>query len=159
MRDSLGPHRSSDSVSARRIHHPTIFVSSSPSHPPPLLSDLSLPLLLLLAALLYIPSSHAPFVFCSELRLLDILFAYSSICSAFTYNLSIYSISVLRAPVTIMADALCGPSNALQNLQKHTSVDRTLQQDRLTSRQSPSQVSIFGTPWSCCVDSQTANSS
>ncbi|CAG7917183.1 unnamed protein product [Penicillium olsonii] len=38
-----------------------------------------------------------------------------------------------------MGDALCGPSNALQNFQKHTSVDRTLQQDRLTSRQSPSQ--------------------
>ena len=29
-----------------------------------------------------------------------------------------------------MAEALCGPSNALQNFQKHTSVDRTLQQDR-----------------------------
>ena len=39
-----------------------------------------------------------------------------------------------------MGDALCGPSNALQNFQKHTSVDRTLQQDRLTSRQSPGQV-------------------
>ncbi|KAL2819928.1 hypothetical protein BDW59DRAFT_119203 [Aspergillus cavernicola] len=38
-----------------------------------------------------------------------------------------------------MGDALCGPSNALQNFQKHTSVDRTLQQDRLISRQSPSQ--------------------
>ncbi|GME23107.1 hypothetical protein GTA08_BOTSDO05152 [Neofusicoccum parvum] len=38
-----------------------------------------------------------------------------------------------------MADALCGPSNALQNFQKHTSVDRTLQQDRLISRQSPQQ--------------------
>ncbi|KAL8684600.1 MAG: hypothetical protein Q9224_006245, partial [Gallowayella concinna] len=36
-----------------------------------------------------------------------------------------------------MADALCGPSNSLQNFQKHTSVDRTLQQDRLRSRQSP----------------------
>ncbi|KAF2686526.1 hypothetical protein K458DRAFT_298011 [Lentithecium fluviatile CBS 122367] len=38
-----------------------------------------------------------------------------------------------------MADALCGPSNALQNFQKHTSVDRTLQQDRLVGRHSPSQ--------------------
>ncbi|OCL01284.1 hypothetical protein AOQ84DRAFT_350895 [Glonium stellatum] len=38
-----------------------------------------------------------------------------------------------------MADALCGPSNALQNFQKHTTIDRTLQQDRLISRQSPSQ--------------------
>ncbi|KAK8216250.1 hypothetical protein IWZ01DRAFT_430709 [Phyllosticta capitalensis] len=33
-----------------------------------------------------------------------------------------------------MSDALCGPSNALQNFQKHSSVDRTLQQDRLVSR-------------------------
>jgi hypothetical protein len=38
-----------------------------------------------------------------------------------------------------MSDALCGPSNALQNFQKHASVDRTLQQDRLISRPSPSQ--------------------
>jgi hypothetical protein len=40
----------------------------------------------------------------------------------------------------VMADPLCGPSNALQNFQKHSTVDRTLQQDRLVSRQSPSQV-------------------
>ncbi|KAL2427002.1 hypothetical protein ABEF95_006446 [Exophiala dermatitidis] len=40
-----------------------------------------------------------------------------------------------------MADALCGPANPLQNLQKHSQVDRTLQQDRLVGhRQSPSQV-------------------
>jgi len=38
-----------------------------------------------------------------------------------------------------MADGTCGPSNALQGLQKHTAADRTLQQDRLTARQSPSQ--------------------
>ncbi|KAL4921093.1 hypothetical protein BDW62DRAFT_174924 [Aspergillus aurantiobrunneus] len=38
-----------------------------------------------------------------------------------------------------MSDALCGPSNALQNFQKHATADRTLQQDRLVSRQSPSQ--------------------
>ncbi|PYI10373.1 peroxin-20 [Aspergillus sclerotiicarbonarius CBS 121057] len=38
-----------------------------------------------------------------------------------------------------MGDALCGPSNALQNFQKHASVDRTLQQDRFIVRQSPSQ--------------------
>ncbi|KAL4801305.1 hypothetical protein BDV18DRAFT_149635 [Aspergillus unguis] len=38
-----------------------------------------------------------------------------------------------------MSDALCGPSNALQNFQKHAATDRTLQQDRLISRQSPSQ--------------------
>lgn len=42
-----------------------------------------------------------------------------------------------------MADALCGPSNALQNFQKHSSVDRTLQQDRLVGRHSPSQVSLL----------------
>ncbi|PBP16675.1 peroxin 20, partial [Diplocarpon rosae] len=38
-----------------------------------------------------------------------------------------------------MADSMCGPSNALQNFQKHSTVDRTLQQDRLIARQSPSQ--------------------
>ncbi|KAL9116344.1 MAG: hypothetical protein Q9187_007132 [Circinaria calcarea] len=38
-----------------------------------------------------------------------------------------------------MADALCGPSNALQNIHKHASVDRTLQQDRLANRQLPAQ--------------------
>lgn len=39
-----------------------------------------------------------------------------------------------------MAESMCGPSNALQNFQKHSGVDRTLQQDRLVSRQSPAQV-------------------
>ncbi|KAI1909682.1 hypothetical protein LOZ65_006490 [Ophidiomyces ophidiicola] len=38
-----------------------------------------------------------------------------------------------------MGDALCGPSNALQNFQKHTSVDRTLQQDRLSSQHGAAQ--------------------
>jgi len=39
-----------------------------------------------------------------------------------------------------MTDALCGPSNALQSFQKHTAVDRTLQQDRLAGpRHSPAQ--------------------
>ncbi|TVY28681.1 hypothetical protein LHYA1_G002432 [Lachnellula hyalina] len=38
-----------------------------------------------------------------------------------------------------MADDMCGPSNALQSFQKHSTVDRTLQQDRLLSRPSPSQ--------------------
>ncbi|KAI9814488.1 MAG: hypothetical protein M1832_005894 [Thelocarpon impressellum] len=38
-----------------------------------------------------------------------------------------------------MADTLCGPSTALQQFQKHSTVDRTLQQDRLRSRHSPSQ--------------------
>ncbi|GAM38838.1 hypothetical protein TCE0_034f09897 [Talaromyces pinophilus] len=38
-----------------------------------------------------------------------------------------------------MADALCGPSNALQNFQKHTAVDRTLQQDRIVNRHPSTQ--------------------
>ncbi|KAJ5179677.1 peroxin-20 [Penicillium capsulatum] len=38
-----------------------------------------------------------------------------------------------------MADGLCGPSNALQDAQKHASADRSLQQDRLTSRQPQAQ--------------------
>ncbi|KAF2452393.1 hypothetical protein BDY21DRAFT_375584 [Lineolata rhizophorae] len=40
-----------------------------------------------------------------------------------------------------MGDAACGPSNPLQNFQKHASADRSLQQDRLfsSSRQAPSQ--------------------
>jgi hypothetical protein len=47
----------------------------------------------------------------------------------------------------VMADALCGPSNALQSFQKHTTVDRTLQQDRLVGRHSPAQVSTLYTQW------------
>ncbi|KAF1814322.1 hypothetical protein P152DRAFT_512710 [Eremomyces bilateralis CBS 781.70] len=42
-----------------------------------------------------------------------------------------------------MADALCGPSNALQSFQKHAATDRTLQQDRLVQRHSPSQQQGF----------------
>ncbi|KAH8665807.1 hypothetical protein BGZ60DRAFT_452746 [Tricladium varicosporioides] len=42
-----------------------------------------------------------------------------------------------------MAESMCGPSNALNTFQKHTTVDRTLQQDRLVHRQSPSQASGF----------------
>lgn len=38
-----------------------------------------------------------------------------------------------------MADALCGPSNPLQQFKQQTQFDRTLQQDRLTSRHSPAQ--------------------
>lgn len=38
-----------------------------------------------------------------------------------------------------MAEAMCGPSNALQQFKQQTDVDRTLQQDRLTSRHSPAQ--------------------
>jgi hypothetical protein len=39
-----------------------------------------------------------------------------------------------------MTEALCGPSNPLQNFRKHTAVDRTLQQDRVAQRASTSQV-------------------
>jgi len=39
-----------------------------------------------------------------------------------------------------MADALCGPSNALQTFQKQTSVDRTLQQDRIAVREAQTEV-------------------
>ncbi|KAK5120984.1 hypothetical protein LTR85_005768 [Meristemomyces frigidus] len=38
-----------------------------------------------------------------------------------------------------MADALCGPSNSLQQFKQQTSLDRTLQQDRLSSRHLPAQ--------------------
>ena len=38
-----------------------------------------------------------------------------------------------------MTEALCGPSNALQNFQKHTTVDRTLQQDRTLLRRPAEQ--------------------
>ncbi|MCJ1436284.1 hypothetical protein MMC27_005662 [Xylographa pallens] len=38
-----------------------------------------------------------------------------------------------------MTEALCGPSNPLQNIQKHTGVDRTLQQDRPVFNQPSSQ--------------------
>ena len=55
----------------------------------------------------------------------------------------------------IMSDALCGPSNALQNFQKHASIDRTLQQDRLVSRQSHSQVSSKSHSTSVWIASST----
>ncbi|OQO05049.1 hypothetical protein B0A48_08069 [Cryoendolithus antarcticus] len=38
-----------------------------------------------------------------------------------------------------MAEALCGPSNALQQFKQSTQHDRTLQQDRLVSRHRPAQ--------------------
>ncbi|KAK4560479.1 hypothetical protein LTR86_005676 [Recurvomyces mirabilis] len=38
-----------------------------------------------------------------------------------------------------MADALCGPSNPLQQFKQQSNHDRTLQQDRLVSRSSPAQ--------------------
>lgn len=41
-----------------------------------------------------------------------------------------------------MAEALCGPSNPLQTFQKQTSLDRTLQQDRLAHKGHGQEVSI-----------------
>lgn len=38
-----------------------------------------------------------------------------------------------------MADALCGPSNPLQQFKQQTQLDRTVQQDRLRSRLAPTQ--------------------
>lgn len=38
-----------------------------------------------------------------------------------------------------MADALCGPSNALSSFSKHAATDRSLQQDRLVSRHESTQ--------------------
>lgn len=73
---------------------------------------------------------------------LSALLSYSHIYTTTTSTASAYTASTTSRPSTpaIMGDAMCGPSNPLQNFQKHTSVDRTLQQDRLTSRQSPAQV-------------------
>lgn len=45
-----------------------------------------------------------------------------------------------------MSDALCGPSNPLQQFKQQTQLDRTLQQDRLASRHSPSQGFRSATP-------------
>ena len=64
-------------------------------------------------------------------------------CSSEAVSPHTYHVAILSRFSSIMGDALCGPSNALQNFQKHTSVDRTLQQDRLTSRQPSSQVSSW----------------
>lgn len=66
------------------------------------------------------------------------LLSHSYACPVGNYDTPLVSVSA------IMGDALCGPSNPLQNFQKHASVDRTLQQDRLTSRQSPSLVRSLG---------------
>lgn len=41
-----------------------------------------------------------------------------------------------------MAEALCGPSNPLQTFQKQTSLDRTLQQDRLAHKGHSQEVGI-----------------
>ncbi|KAL1849005.1 hypothetical protein Plec18170_007664 [Paecilomyces lecythidis] len=53
-----------------------------------------------------------------------------------------------------MADAVCGPSNPLQNFRKHASADRTLQQDRLTTRPSPAQGFRSANPNAGILDSE-----
>ena len=60
-------------------------------------------------------------------------------------------ISILLAK---MAEALCGPSNPLQNLQKHTSVDRTLQQDRNVLRRSPAEGFRTSSPFAGSLDAE-----
>ncbi|KAI9814397.1 MAG: hypothetical protein M1827_003253 [Pycnora praestabilis] len=45
-----------------------------------------------------------------------------------------------------MGDAICGPSNPLQNFQKQTQADRTLQQDRLASRSTSSSQGFRSSP-------------
>lgn len=65
------------------------------------------------------------------------------------HHFAVFHLSLLSTTIDLffctfpcfdMADALCGPTNALQTFQKHTQVDRTLQQDRLTGpRHSPAQ--------------------
>lgn len=47
---------------------------------------------------------------------------------------------VLRDFYTMAEEASCGPSNSLQSFQKHTSIDRTLQQDRLATGEPSPQV-------------------
>ncbi|KXS93447.1 hypothetical protein AC578_2998 [Pseudocercospora eumusae] len=51
-----------------------------------------------------------------------------------------------------MADAVCGPSNALQQFKQHTDVDHTLQQDRLASRQHPAQNFRSPNPYAGALD-------
>ncbi len=48
-------------------------------------------------------------------------------------------LSFLFSYIINMSDALCGPSNPLQQFKQQTQYDRTLQQDRLTSRHTPAQ--------------------
>ncbi|KAJ5719519.1 hypothetical protein N7493_007097 [Penicillium malachiteum] len=55
-----------------------------------------------------------------------------------------------------MSDGVCGPSNALQDLRKNASVDRTLQQDRLTARQPQGQGFRSQTPQDGILDPEFA---
>ena len=51
-----------------------------------------------------------------------------------------------------MAEAVCGPSNALQQFKQQSDVDRTLQQDRLASRQHPAQGFRSPNPYAGALD-------
>lgn len=56
-------------------------------------------------------------------------------------RIGFYSWYSFRYPrLAAMSDGVCGPSNALQDLRKNASVDRTLQQDHLVARQPQGQV-------------------
>lgn len=51
-----------------------------------------------------------------------------------------------------MAEAMCGPSNPLQQFKQHSQLDHTLQQDRLASRQRPDQVFRSHNPLAGALD-------
>ncbi|KAJ5718113.1 hypothetical protein N7488_003759 [Penicillium malachiteum] len=55
-----------------------------------------------------------------------------------------------------MSDGVCGPSNALQDLRKNASVDRTLQQDHLVARQPQGQGFRTRTPQDGILDPEFA---
>uniref|UniRef100_A0A093Y7W7 Peroxin 20 n=1 Tax=Talaromyces marneffei PM1 TaxID=1077442 RepID=A0A093Y7W7_TALMA len=83
--------------------------------------------------LLFSASSSAS----SSLRPLSFSTLYSRLSGRSHATILLCDYQLLK--VAIMADALCGPSNALQNFQKHTAVDRTLQQDRIVNRHPSTQ--------------------
>ena len=51
-------------------------------------------------------------------------------------------IALFEENLKTMADSLCGPSNPIQAFRKETSVDKTLQRDRIVSNQPFEQVSF-----------------
>ncbi|QIX01856.1 hypothetical protein AMS68_007373 [Peltaster fructicola] len=53
-----------------------------------------------------------------------------------------------------MSEAMCGPSNPLQQFKQQTQLDRTLQQDRLATRHSPAQGFRSADPSSRFVDAE-----
>jgi hypothetical protein len=72
---------------------------------------------------------------------LSILFCFFSFVFFFPILVLLFRLPFVYQLGTFkMADALCGPSNALHTFQKQATVDRSLQQDKLALRQLPSQV-------------------